>query len=137
MLPTVARVAEEALRLVPTELRNGALGLGASAWSTFSQVTLPAAKSGLVTAILLGVARIVGETAPLILTTALANKTSFNVIEGGISTLPTYLYTYVALGYDTSIQRAWGAALVLLIVVGILFAAARLASAGKKAKKRK
>jgi phosphate transport system permease protein len=137
MLPTVARVAEEALRLVPTELRNGALGLGASAWSAFWQVTLPAAKSGLVTAVLLGVARIIGETAPLLLTTALANKTSFNLIEGGISTLPTYLYTYVGLGYDTSIQRAWGAALVLLIVVGILFAAARLASAGKKAKKRK
>jgi phosphate transport system permease protein len=137
MLPTVARVAEEALRLVPTELRNGALGLGASAWSAFSQVTLPAAKSGLVTAVLLGVARIIGETAPLLLTTAMANNTSLNLIEGGISTLPTYLYTYVGLGYDTSIQRAWGAALVLLIVVGILFAGARIASAGKKAKKRK
>jgi phosphate transport system permease protein len=137
MLPTVSRVAEEALRLVPTELRNGALGLGASAWSAFSQVTLPAAKSGLVTAILLGVARIIGETAPLLLTTALANKTNLNLADGGISTLPTYLYGYVSLGYDTSIQRAWGAALVLLIVVGILFAAARIASAGKKAKKRK
>jgi phosphate transport system permease protein len=59
------------------------------------------------------------------------------LFDGGISTLPTYLYGYVSLGYDTSIQRAWGAALVLLIVVGILFAAARIASAGKKAKKRK
>jgi len=137
MLPTVSRVAEEALRLVPAELRNGALGLGASAWSAFSQVTLPAAKSGLVTAVLLGVARIIGETAPLLLTTSLANNTSFNIVEGGISTLPTYLYTYVGLGYDTSIQRAWGAALVLLIVVGILFAVARIASAGKQAKKRK
>lgn len=137
MLPTVSRVAEESLRLVPIELRNGALGLGANAWSAFSQVTLPAAKSGLVTAVLLGVARIIGETAPLLLTTSLANKTSFNVIEGGISTLPTYLYGYVSLGYDTSIQRAWGAALVILMLVGILFTAARIASAPKKAKKRK
>ena len=137
MLPTVARVAEESLRLVPIELRNGALGLGASAWSAFSQVTLPAAKSGLVTAVLLGIARIVGETAPLLLTTSLANKTNLNLFDGGISTLPTYLYGYVSLGYDTSIQRAWGAALVLLIVVGILFVAARLASANKQAKKRK
>jgi phosphate transport system permease protein len=87
--------------------------------------------------VLLGVARIIGETAPLLLTTSLANKTSFNVIEGGISTLPTYLYGYVSLGYDTSIQRAWGAALVILMLVGILFTAARIASAPKKAKKRK
>jgi phosphate transport system permease protein len=137
MLPTVSRVAEEALRLVPAELRNGALGLGASAWSAFSMVTLPAAKSGLVTAVLLGVARIVGETAPLLLTTTLANKTNLNLLEGGISTLPTYLYGYVSLGYDTSIQRAWGAALVILILVGILFIAARVASSPKSAKKRK
>ena len=137
MLPTVARVAEESLRLVPAELRNGALGLGASAWSAFSMVTLPAAKSGLVTAVLLGVARIIGETAPLLLTTSLANSTNLNMLDGGISTLPTYLYGYVALGYDTSIQRAWGAALVILILVGILFAAARIASSPKKAKKRK
>lgn len=137
MLPTVSRVAEEALRLVPAELRNGAIGLGASAWSAFSMVTLPAAKSGLVTAVLLGVARIIGETAPLLLTTALANKTNLNIFEGGISTIPTYLYGYVSLGYDTSIQRAWGAALVLLILVGILFIAARVASSPKSAKKRK
>ncbi|MEY4559128.1 MAG: hypothetical protein RLZ82_143 [Actinomycetota bacterium] len=137
MLPTVSRVAEEALRLVPAELRNGALGLGASAWSAFSMVTLPAAKSGLVTAVLLGVARIIGETAPLLLTTSLANKTNLNLVEGGISTLPTYLYGYVSLGYDTSIQRAWGAALVLLMLVGILFVAARVASSTKSAKKRK
>lgn len=137
MLPTVSRVAEESLRLVPVELRNGALGLGASAWSAFSMVTFPAAKSGLVTAVLLGVARVIGETAPLLLTTTLANKTNLNMLEGGISTLPTYIYGYVSLGYDTSIQRAWGAALVLLMVVGILFVAARIVSRPKSAKKRK
>lgn len=137
MLPTISRVAEESLRLVPVELRNGALGLGASAWTAFSQVTFPAAKSGLVTAVLLGVARVIGETAPLLLTTALSNRTNLNLVEGGISTLPTYIYGYVSLGYDTSIQRAWGAALVLLMLVGILFIAARVASSSKTAKKRK
>lgn len=137
MLPTIARVAEEALRLVPADLRNGALGLGASAWNAFSMVTLPAAKSGMVTAVLLGVARVIGETAPLLLTTSLANKTSFNMIEGGLSTLPTYIYGYISLGYDTSIQRAWGAAMVLLMLVGVLFTAARVVSSTKKAKKRK
>jgi phosphate transport system permease protein len=137
MLPTISRVAEESLRLVPVELRNGALGLGASAWTAFSQVTFPAAKSGLVTAVLLGIARVIGETAPLLLTTALSNRTNLNLVEGGISTLPTYIYGYVSLGYDTSIQRAWGAALVLLMLVGILFIAARVASSSKTAKKRK
>jgi phosphate transport system permease protein len=139
MLPTVARVTEESLRLVPQELRNGALGLGAPSWRAFLMVTLPAAKSGVVTAILLGVARVIGETAPLLTTTFAANNTSINVIEGGLATLPTYIYNYVSLGFDTSIQRAWGAALVLLILVGVLFGAARYVSRPKslKAKKKK
>lgn len=140
MLPTVARVAEEALRLVPKELRNGALALGAPAWRAFMQVTLPAATSGIVTAVLLGVARVIGETAPLILTTFAANNTNLNIFEGGMATLPTYLYNYVAMGFDTSIQRAWGAALVILILVGILFAAARFVTRSNPAptaKKRK
>lgn len=137
MLPTISRVAEEALRLVPTELRNGALGLGAPAWRAFTMVTLPAAKSGLVTAVLLGVARIIGETAPLLLTTFAANNTSFNIFSGGLATLPTYLYGYVGMGYDTSLQRAWGSAFVLLLLVGVLFTGARIASRSKSAKKRK
>ncbi|MEY4321746.1 MAG: phosphate transporter permease PstA [Actinomycetota bacterium] len=140
MLPTVSRVAEEALRLVPKELRNGALALGAPAWRAFLQVTLPAASSGIVTAVLLGVARVIGETAPLILTTFSANNTNLNIFEGGMSTLPTYLYNYVTMGFDTSLQRAWGAALVILILVGVLFAAARFATRSTpapKAKKRK
>ena len=137
MLPTVARVTEEALRLVPQELRNGALGLGAPAWRAFLMVTLPAAKSGVVTAVLLGVARVIGETAPLITTTFAANNTSFNMIEGGMATLPTYIYNYISLGFDTSIARAWGAALVLMLLVGILFGAARFISRPKSLKKKK
>jgi phosphate transport system permease protein len=137
MLPTVARVTEESLRLVPQELRNGALGLGAPAWRAFLMVTLPAAKSGVVTAILLGVARVIGETAPLITTTFAANNTSLNMIEGGMATLPTYIYNYISLGFDTSIARAWGAALVLMLLVGILFGAARFISRPKSLKKKK
>jgi phosphate transport system permease protein len=128
MLPTVARVTEEALRLVPVELRNGALALGAPAWRAFVQVTLPAAKSGIVTAILLGVARVIGETAPLVLTTFAADRTNLNVFDGAMGSLPTYLFSYIAFGFDESIQRAWGAALVILILVAILFISARVAS---------
>ena len=137
MLPTISRVTEESLKLVPQDLRNGALGLGASSWKAFFQVTLPAAKSGVVTAILLGVARVVGETAPLLLTVFPIAGTNFNVFSGGMATLPTYIYRFVALGFDTAIARAWGAALVLMIVVGILFGFARYISRPKSLKKKK
>lgn len=136
MLPTVSRVAEESLRLVPQDLRNGALALGAPSYRAFFMVTLPAAQSGIVTAVLLGIARIIGETAPILLTVALANSTNINPFEGGMSTLPGFIFTFTALGDPSSLARAWGAALVLLIFVGILFGAARLISAPKKAKKR-
>jgi phosphate transport system permease protein len=136
MLPTVSRVAEESLRLVPKDLRNGALALGAPSYRAFLMVTLPAAKSGIVTAVLLGIARVIGETAPILLTVALANGTNVNPFDGGMATLPGYIFNFIYLGDPTSIARAWGAAMVLLIFVGILFAAARLASAPKKAKKR-
>jgi phosphate transport system permease protein len=137
MLPTVSRVTEESLKLVPQELRNGALGLGASSWKAFFQVTLPAARSGVVTAILLGVARVVGETAPLLLTVFSISGTNFNVFAGGMATLPTYVYRFVSLGFDTAVARAWGAALVLMILVGILFGLARYISRPKSLKKKK
>lgn len=137
MLPTVARVTEESLKLVPQELRNGALALGSPSWRAFFMVTLPAAKSGVVTAILLGVARIVGETAPLLLTVFAIAGTNVNPFSGGMATLPTYIYRYIYLGFDTSIARAWGAALVLMIVVGVLFGFARYISRTKNYKKKK
>jgi phosphate transport system permease protein len=102
-------------------------------------VTLPAAQSGIITAVLLGVARVIGETAPLLLTTLIANETNLNVFEGGMATLPTYIYNYISLGDQTSLQRAWGAALVLLLFVGILFLLARLVAGGgvKRSRKKK
>ena len=137
MLPTVARVAEEALRLVPADLRLAALGLGAPNYRAFFQVILPAAKSGIITALLLGLARVVGETAPLILTIQANNGTNLNPFDGGVATLPTYIYGFISAGYASSITRAWGASLVLLILVGILFITARLLTADKKKKKAK
>jgi len=137
MLPTVARVAEEALRLVPADLRLAALGLGAPNYRAFFQVILPAAKTGIITALLLGLARVVGETAPLILTIQANDGTNLNPLDGGIATLPTYIYGFISAGYASSITRAWGASLVLLIIVGILFVTARLLTGEKKKKKSK
>ena len=137
MLPTVARVTEESLKLVPQELRNGALALGAPAWKAFFMVTLPAAKSGVVTAILLGVARVIGETAPLLLTVFAIAGTNVNPFGGGMATLPTFIFRYVYLGFDTSVARAWGAALVLMILVAVLFGLARYVSRPKSLRKKK
>lgn len=136
MLPTVARVAEEALRLVPSDLRLAALALGAPNYRAFFQVILPAAKSGIVTALLLGLARVVGETAPLILTINANNGTNLNPFAGGIATLPTYVYGFLGSGYATSQLRAWGAALVLLVLVGILFGMARVLTRSKNSSKK-
>lgn len=135
MLPTVSRVAEESLRLVPKELRNGALALGAPSWRAFWMVTLPAAKSGMVTAVLLGIARIIGETAPLLLTIFSNNGTNWNMFEGGMAALPTYLFLNLSLGTETSIARAWGAAAVIMILVAVIFSLARIISSPKKARK--
>jgi phosphate transport system permease protein len=134
MLPTVARVAEESLRLVPADLRMAALALGAPNYKAFFQVILPAAKSGIVTALLLGLARVVGETAPLILTININNTTNWNPFSGAIAALPTYVYSFLTSGYSNSQARAWGGALVLLIVVGILFGTARVVSRKKSLK---
>ena len=88
------------------------------------------------TALLLGLARVVGETAPLILTMNPSSSTSLNPFDGGMTTLPTYIYNYLASSYQTSQARAWGAALVLLMVVGLLFGLARFLSKSKTNKKK-
>jgi phosphate transport system permease protein len=134
MLPTVARVAEEALKLVPSDLRLAALALGAPNYKAFFQVILPAAKSGLVTALLLGLARVIGETAPLILTVNGNNGTSWDPLSGQMQTLPAYVYGYLSSSFNSAHLRAWGAALVLLILVAFLFGLARFLGRAKSMK---
>ena len=126
MLPTVARTAEEVLKLVPEDLRTGALALGSTRARTVFQVVLPAAKTGIITAIILGIARVIGETAPLLLAAGYADATVVNPVGGPIAAIPTYIFNNVALPYPDAVARAWASALVLLILVAILFTAARL-----------
>lgn len=126
MLPTVARTAEEVLRLVPDDLRTGAFALGSTRARVVMQVVLPAAKTGIITATILGVARVVGETAPLLLTALKNDKTVLNPVTEPITALPTYIFENVAQPYPDAVTRAWGAALVLLIVVSVLFVVTRL-----------
>ena len=132
MLPTIARTSEEVLKLVPKELRDAAIALGSSRTRTILRIVLPTAKAGLLTAVILGVARVVGETAPLLLTTSNSNGTNLNPFVDAIATIPVYIFSSLSSGYSTSINRAWGAALVLMITVAILFALARITARDKK-----
>ena len=126
MLPTVARTAEEVLKLVPEDLRTGALALGSTRARTVFRVVLPAAKTGIITAIILGIARVIGETAPLLLAAGYADSTIVNPLGGPIAAIPTYIFNNVALPYPDAVARAWASALVLIVLVAILFTAARL-----------
>ena len=126
MLPTVTRTAEVVLRLVPGGLREASLALGAGEWATTRKVVLPTARTGLLTAVILGIERIIGETAPLILT-ALGN-TSFNAnpFKGKQDALPLFIYRLIRFPQTAAQQRAWTGALVLLFIVLVLFIVARI-----------
>ena len=132
MLPTVTRTSEEVLRLVPSGLKEAGYALGSPRWRTTLFVVLPTARSGLVTAILLGVARAVGDTAALIATTAGFDSLNLNPFHGQQDSLPLFVYKQIRIGLiDSQTQRAWTGALVLLGIVLILFVLARIASSGQ------
>lgn len=125
MIPTVTRTAQEVLLLIPNDLREAGLAMGATQWRTVSMIVVPAARNGLITATILGVARIAGETAPLIFTIGGADKLNLNPFSDYNSALPFYVWKGLTLGTPESIQRAWSGILVLLIFVATLFIAAR------------
>lgn len=124
-LPTVTRTAEVVLRLVPGGLREASLALGGTEWRTTSRVVLPTSRSGLVTAVILGVARVIGETAPLILTVGGAFVMNWNPLEGKQDSLPYFVFRLIRFPQEAQIARAWTGALVLLMLVLILFVIAR------------
>ena len=133
MIPTIARTAEEMLLLIPNDLREAGVALGATQWRTVSGVVVPAAKSGLVTAVILGVARIIGETAPILLVSGGADALNFNPTSGPMGSLPFYIWkAFLTGGTEEAYARAWGGMLILLILIMVLFGLARYLS-GRKA----
>ena len=126
MVPTVTRTSQEVLVLIPNDLREAGLALGATQWKTVALVVVPAAKSGLITAVILGVARIAGETAPLLFVLGGTDALNTNPFTGFNSGLPFYIWKGFLIGLPESVQRAWTGILVLLILVLILFTAARV-----------
>jgi phosphate transport system permease protein len=134
MVPTVTRTSQEVLNLVPRDLREAGLAMGATQWKTVALVVVPAARSGLITAVILGVARIAGETAPLLFTVGTFDSFNFNPFVGQNSALPIIVWSGLNGGAAESIQRAWSAILILLIVVLVIFVSARIF--GKKSMKK-
>lgn len=145
MLPTIIRTTEEMLKLVPHTLREGSLALGAPEWKTTLSVNIPAAASGIVTGILLGLARASGETAPLLFTAlgnenyeigkivsgGVANHQSMfailgHIFEQPVDSLPLTLWKYAQQPYPERVNQAWAAALVLMLFVLLVNITARL-----------
>jgi phosphate transport system permease protein len=131
MIPVVVRSAEEVLKLVPNELREASYALGVPKWRTIIKVVLPTAVAGLATGVTLAIARVIGETAPLLVTVGIVNSTNLNPFDGRMATLPVFAYyqlTQPGVPPEYAIDRAWTAALLLIILVMSLNVVARLIS---------
>lgn len=131
MIPTVARTSEEVLNLIPNDLREAGTALGGTQWRTVAMIVVPAAKSGLITATILGVARIAGETAPLLLLTGGGDKVNGNPFHDPMGSLPYYIWKSFNAGSEEAITRAWAGLLVLVLLILILFTTARFLSSRK------
>jgi phosphate transport system permease protein len=121
MTPIIARSAEVALRVVPGGLREAGLALGASHWQTVKRVVLPTARPGLATALILAMARGIGETAPLLIVSGASTFFNANPLNQPMNALPLFIYQGARSGQPLQIERAFGAAIVLLFIVFVLF----------------
>ena len=125
MLPVVARTTEEMLRVVPASVREAGLALGIPPWKVIMRIVLPAARTGILTGVMLGVARVAGETAPLLFT-ALNNNFWSVALDQPIATLPVQIFTLALTPYPHAQTRAWAGAALLISLVLVLNIVARL-----------
>jgi phosphate transport system permease protein len=131
MIPVVVRSSEEMLRIVPSELREASYALGVPKWLTVLKVVLPTAVAGLVTGIMISIARVIGETAPLLIVAGFTQSMNYNPFNERMMTLPVFVYfSYSSQGTDTQayLDRAWAGALTLIVIVMVLNLGARLIS---------
>jgi phosphate transport system permease protein len=126
MLPIVVRSSEEMLRLVPDSLREASLALGVPRWKTILRIVLPTALPGIVTGIMLAIARVAGETAPVLLTAFGAASINNDPFHGAQSSLPLYVFQQAGDAQPSAVNRAWTAALTLILIVMVLNLLARL-----------
>jgi phosphate transport system permease protein len=131
MIPVVIRATEEMLKIVPNELREAAYALGVPKWLTILKVVLPTSLAGIATGIMIAIARVIGETAPLLLIAGFTASMNYNPLDERMMTLPVFVYTsYANQGVDMQayLDRAWAGALTLMLIVMVLNLVARLIS---------
>ena len=131
MTPVVVRATEEMLKIVPNELREASYALGVPKWLTIVKVVIPTALAGIATGVIIAIARIIGETAPLLLAAGFTTSMNYNPFEEKMMTLPVFVYTsYAIQGTDVQsyVDRAWAGALTLMIIVMVLNLIARIIS---------
>ncbi|BBY86672.1 phosphate ABC transporter permease PstA [Mycolicibacterium tokaiense] len=128
MIPVIVRSTEEMLRIVPMDLREASYALGVPKWKTISAIVIPTALSGIVTGILLSLARVMGETAPLLILVGYAQAINFDMFGGFMGSLPGMMYDQVSAGAGANpvpTDRLWGAAFTLIVVIAALNVGAR------------
>jgi phosphate transport system permease protein len=126
MLPVVIRSSEEMLRLVPDELREASYALGVPKYRTILRVVLPTALSGIVSGVIIAIARVMGETAPVLVLVGYSASINYDVFQGTMASLPLFIYTQLLNPTPAGVLRVWGAALTLIILIGVLSAVAAL-----------
>jgi phosphate transport system permease protein len=126
MLPVVVRNTEEMLKLVPDELREAAYALGIPKWKTIARIVVPTALPGIISGILLALARVMGETAPVLVLVGYARSINYDAFEGNMASLPLLIYTELINPEPAGRLRVWGAALTLILLVAALYLAAAL-----------
>src|SRR6201986_328481 len=128
MLPVVVRSTEEMLRLVPQDLREASYALGIPKWKTIMRIVVPIALPGMITGILLAIARVMGETAPVLVLVGYSRSINFDIFSGNMASLPLTIYSELNNPQHAGFLRVWGAALTLIIVVALVYLVAALAN---------
>ncbi len=128
MLPIVVRTTESMLRIVPDELREASYALGVPKWKTIVRIVLPTALSGILTGVMLGLARVLGETAPLLILVGYSSAINFNLFSGEMASLPLTIYMERSTATAAGDARMWGAALTLVLVIMLINLVATLLS---------
>lgn len=136
MLPVVVRSCEEMLRLVPQELREASYALGIPKWKTIVRVVLPTAMSGIITGVMLALARVLGETAPVLVLVGYSQSINFDIFDGNMTSLPLFIYNQFTNPTDAGQLRIWGAALTLILLIMLLNLIAAAASRFSSIKQR-
>jgi phosphate transport system permease protein len=131
MLPVIERATEEMLRIVPVDLREASYALGVPKWKTIAKVVIPTGLSGIITGIMLAVARVMGETAPLLILVGYSQAMNFDIFKGFMGTLPGMMFNQAAAGAGVNpvpTDRLWGAGLTLILMIAVINVGARVVS---------